>query len=217
MSDTANIAYGDKYVFFSITVPGSTTNFNVCEEYSGKFPDWDADWSEREVWTDLVIKDLIANITFKFHHDFEDSITVITDDMPFIFGDFHFRDIYITNLNLDPVTMNLMFMNRHQVAAPPKRPSNLVLEVINATTVKLTFKDNSRTESFFKVERSDVSDVAGFVQVGIVRNIMEGYRDTITYTDSTCLGGTQYWYRVRAYSQEGGNSGYSSVETATTP
>lgn len=68
-------------------------------------------------------------------------------------------------------------------------PSALLAEVVSLTEVKLSWADNSTTESGFQIERS--TDGTNFTLLTTVsQNIVE-------YTDNTVTAGTTYYYRVR--------------------
>jgi len=70
-----------------------------------------------------------------------------------------------------------------------KVPSSLVAEVIALNEVKLSWKDNSTTETGFEIERS--TDGVNFSLLATVA------QNVITYTDNTVVAGTTYYYRVR--------------------
>jgi N-acetyl-anhydromuramyl-L-alanine amidase AmpD len=90
----------------------------------------------------------------------------------------------------------------------PSAPSSLVATTVSTSQIKLTWKDNSGTETGFKVERS-TSPTSGFGQIAT-----PGANAT-TYTSGGLASGTTYYYRVRAYNASG-NSGYSGVAHAMT-
>lgn len=95
-----------------------------------------------------------------------------------------------------------------QVPTPvPAAPSTLALTVKSASSIALTWKDNSTTESGFKIERS--TDGVTFTQV---TSVAVGI---VAYTDSSLSPSKKYWYRVCAYNA-GGNSTYTAAASATT-
>ena len=76
--------------------------------------------------------------------------------------------------------------------------------------VVLTWSAPSANPSIdtYDVERSSTSAVAGFSALAT------DISPTTTYTDSSAVNGTQYWYRVRATNTEG-DAAWSNVATAT--
>jgi hypothetical protein len=98
----------------------------------------------------------------------------------------------------------------HGVTAPciPAAPTELVITGFAQTWVSLQWTINSTTEDGFKVERS-LDGATNWVEVGTV-----GVGVNV-YTDPGLTAGTDYYYRVRAYSGAG-NSDYSNVVHAKT-
>jgi parallel beta-helix repeat protein len=92
-------------------------------------------------------------------------------------------------------------------ATVPVAPGSLTASVITGSSVKLTWSDNSSNETGFAIEQSTLS--GAFSQIGTV-----GAGST-NLTVTGLSAGTKYSYRVRAYNTAG-NSGYSSIVTATT-
>src|ERR1700719_1277416 len=90
---------------------------------------------------------------------------------------------------------------------PPAPPSNLTAIAVSSSQINLSWTDNSKNETGFKIERS--RDGITFKQKDAV-----GVNVT-AYTDSMRQASTKYYYRVRAYNS-GGNSGYSNTASATT-
>lgn len=70
-------------------------------------------------------------------------------------------------------------------------PSDLVLTVINDTSIKLDFTVNSTDRDGHSIERSTDG-----VNYSVIDTVLA---DTATYTDATGADGTRYYYRVRAY------------------
>ncbi len=89
----------------------------------------------------------------------------------------------------------------------PIAPSGLNSVSNSASTISLSWSDNSDNETRFTVERS--TDGASFTEIA---NLGSG---TISYTDSGLDAETTYYYRVRA-SNSAGASDYSNVSSATT-
>ena len=92
-------------------------------------------------------------------------------------------------------------------ARPPAAPTNLTATAVSSNQINLSWTDNSKNETGFKIERS--RDGITFAQKDVV-----GVNVT-AYTDSGRQASTKYYYRVRAY-DSGGNSGYSNTASATT-
>jgi titin len=92
-------------------------------------------------------------------------------------------------------------------APGPAAPTNLQATALSSASIRLTWTDNTASETFFWIERS--TDGVSFVSSGVVGT------NVTSYTVQLLLPGTQYWFRVRA--QEGSlYSPYSAVATATT-
>jgi tripartite motif-containing protein 71 len=94
-------------------------------------------------------------------------------------------------------------------AALPAAPSNLAATALSGSQIQLTWTDNANNETQFKIERCQGSSCSNFVQVRMVS------ANSTTYSDSRLRSRTTYRYRVRA-SNNGGNSAYSDVVSATT-
>jgi len=87
-------------------------------------------------------------------------------------------------------------------------PSNLQASALSSTNIKLTWTDNTTTETGFKIESSP--DNITYTQIATVG------ANVVTYTHSGRTPNTNYWYRVRAYDATS-NSNYSNVATVKTP
>jgi hypothetical protein len=92
--------------------------------------------------------------------------------------------------------------------SPPLPPSNLIATPVSKTQIDLSWTDNSSHENGFKIERSPngSSDWTQIATVGA---------NVTTYSDTTVVCDTPYYYRVRAYNASG-NSDYSNIANATT-
>jgi fibronectin type 3 domain-containing protein len=93
------------------------------------------------------------------------------------------------------------------LAGPPAAPSGLAATAASATQINLSWTNNATNQSGFKVERSP--DNVTFTQIGTTAATIT------TYSDSPLAPLTLYYYRVRA-TNGAGDSGYSSVASATT-
>ena len=85
-------------------------------------------------------------------------------------------------------------------------PSNLSAIVLSDSEVKLTWSDNCSFESGFRLERSTGGDYS---------QIAEVEADITEFTDTGLNYGTDYTYRVRAFTDENA-SGYATSNTTNT-
>ena len=95
-------------------------------------------------------------------------------------------------------------------ATPPApiAPNNLVASAISTSRIDLVWQDTSTNETGFKIERS--VDGVNFTQIALIGANSTNYSDTIGLAAST-----KYYYRIRA-TNDGGDSAYSSIASATT-
>ena len=90
----------------------------------------------------------------------------------------------------------------------PNAPSSLGAVAISSAQIDLSWQDNSNNESGFKIDRKTGAG-GSYRQVAIVgRNIN-------TYSDTSLIEDTTYYYRVRAYN-DAGHSLYSDEAYAMT-
>ena len=92
---------------------------------------------------------------------------------------------------------------------PPAAPSNLAVTSVFSTQVSLSWTDNSNNEDGFKVERKTGAGGTYALVATLAAN-------TTAYTDTTVAAATTYYYRVKAFSNTLGSSGYSNEVSATT-
>jgi phosphodiesterase/alkaline phosphatase D-like protein len=88
-------------------------------------------------------------------------------------------------------------------------PSNLGAPSVAATSVRLTWTDNSNNELSFAVERSTSSNFANPVRLVTLN------ANTTTFTDAPVVARTTYYYRVIATNAAGSSA--SGVIRVTTP
>lgn len=91
-------------------------------------------------------------------------------------------------------------------AQVPLAPSDMGAAANGSSAISLSWTDNSSDETGFKVERS--TDGSTWSQIATVG------AGVTSYTDTGLAGGTLYYYRVRAYN-DNGNSAYSNTANAT--
>lgn len=93
---------------------------------------------------------------------------------------------------------------------PPDDPTNLAVVAANgSTSLTLTWDDNSSNEEGFSVEVSDDGSTGWteLIEVGV---------GVETYVHNVGTNSTTKYYRVKAVNSTTGDSGYTSVESATT-
>jgi len=86
---------------------------------------------------------------------------------------------------------------------PMEKPSSLFAVYVGVSDVKLTWKDNATIETGYTVERS-LNGITWSVLTTLPAN-------TTTYTDTTSLPATAYYYRVKATNAVVGDSNYSNI------
>jgi len=92
--------------------------------------------------------------------------------------------------------------------AAPSTPSSFSATKFSSSGINLTWKDNSTSESGFKIERKKGSS-GSWSQIATVGAGVTSYNDT------GLTANTYYVYRVRAYNSSG-NSSYSNEDGSTT-
>jgi len=86
----------------------------------------------------------------------------------------------------------------------PVAPTNLFIQDVKSSDISETFTDNSTDELGFKVERSsDGVTWSSFLTLAA---------NTTSFVDESPVCGSQFFYRVYAYNQNG-NSSYSNIAT----
>ncbi len=94
-----------------------------------------------------------------------------------------------------------------ECATAPEAPSNLTATAVSSSEIVLSWTDNSDNEDGFKIERK--------VSGGIYKVIATVASDTTSYQDTGLSAGTTYYYRLRAFNDEG-FSAYTNSANATT-
>ena len=103
------------------------------------------------------------------------------------------------------------------LVVPPAKPTTLTARASilssNPPTVALAWRDNSTNEDGFTIQRArDTGFITELTEFTVGPNVM-------TYTDTTVLKNTRYYYRVRAFNTINtiGNSAWSNTATVMTP
>src|SRR3954468_22960931 len=87
-------------------------------------------------------------------------------------------------------------------------PSNLEATAVSSSRINLSWRDNANFEDGFTMQRS--TDGTNFAFLARVRSDVTSYGDTGRQPRRT------YWYRVRAFRNNGRVSAWSNVASATT-
>jgi hypothetical protein len=94
------------------------------------------------------------------------------------------------------------------VDSPPDAPTNLTATAVSPVQINLSWTDNSSDEDGFQIQRS-LTGVTWSPLTSVAAN-------TTSYANTGLTPLTTYYYRVRAYNDDG-ESDYSNVASATTP
>ncbi|MEI7816011.1 MAG: putative Ig domain-containing protein, partial [Desulfuromonadales bacterium] len=101
-------------------------------------------------------------------------------------------------------------INMTVIETAPAAPTTLAATATSSTSVSLSWTDNSINETGFTVQRATAATfVTGLVSFATTAN-------TATYTDTTAVVGTTYYYRVAAINGVG-TSTYSNAVTVIMP
>jgi len=101
-----------------------------------------------------------------------------------------------------------LYSNELSVLTRPAAPSNLIAKVINERQVDLTWTDNSRGETGYRVERKSGS--------GNWMSLVTLAANVTSYSDRSVVETTTYSYRVFAF-DDSGDSTASNEVSVTTP
>ncbi len=91
----------------------------------------------------------------------------------------------------------------------PAAPGDLAATAVSSNRIDLSWSDHSDNETLFNIERSDDGGNS-FIFIDTAE------ADITSYSDTSVLANTTYFYRVRA-SNPSGDSPYSHPDSATTP
>jgi len=91
----------------------------------------------------------------------------------------------------------------------PNAPSSLVAVAISSAQIDLRWQDNSNNESGFKIDRSKTGAEGSYRQVATVKPNIN------TYSDTSLIENTTYYFRVSAYN-DAGHSLFSNEAYAMT-
>ncbi|RKY14709.1 MAG: hypothetical protein DRP63_08065 [Planctomycetota bacterium] len=89
---------------------------------------------------------------------------------------------------------------------PPNAPSDLKALTVQPRSVTLSWLDNSSDEDGFILQRDTDPNFTNPTDF----SVPAGGGSTVTYTDTTVMQTTQYYYRVKAFNKAG-DSGWSNV------
>jgi hypothetical protein len=104
---------------------------------------------------------------------------------------------------------NVNWFRLNATPAPPAAPSGLSANAPASGQVNLSWSDNSDNETSFVIERKTGAG-------GTWGTLATAGANATSYSDTSVVGNTQYFYRVRA-ANGGGNSAWSNEASVTTP
>lgn len=114
---------------------------------------------------------------------------------------------YDYQLNYAGERLQAFFAANGDAPAAPDAPSDLSVTAVSDTQIDLTWVQNSSNELGFKIERKITDGTySEIATVGI---------NVTSYSDNNLVGGTEYFYKVRAYNATG-NSDYCAEDSDTT-
>ena len=115
----------------------------------------------------------------------------------------------IRSINATGPSLYSSIQSTSTLLAIPAAPSSLAVAGFTASSIQLTWNDNSDNESGFEIQRSSTGLPFSY---SLIQTTGAG---TTTYTDNGLSEVTTYYYRVRAINLAG-ESAYSNVVSATT-
>ncbi len=99
------------------------------------------------------------------------------------------------------------------VASAPAAPTAMTATAASATQVNLAWVDNANNESGYVVERATSADFAtNWTNFNLILA-----PNTTSYSDTTTVGNTSYYYRVNAFNSVGVFSAFANAAPVTTP
>lgn len=121
----------------------------------------------------------------------------------------YYHAAYLWRRALVAAEIHALHLDPYAMFRPPTsmRLAALVATPLPTIIVRLTWQDNASDEDGYKIERS--TDGSSFAQIGTVAAHVTQYDDETANRDET------YYYRVRAYN-DNGDSDYSDVVQITT-
>ena len=116
---------------------------------------------------------------------------------------------YVWHCHLLGHEENIM-MRGIAIAVAPNAPSNLVATATN-NSVALTWMDNSTNEINFVVQRAeDTGFTTGLTNFTVAGSANGAFGGTMTFTDTTTVANTSYYYRVLASNVIGDTAVYAA-------
>ncbi len=112
------------------------------------------------------------------------------------------------NINADFSVTTVYLVVEFSWTQTPNAPSDLTIDTIDASAIKLTWTDNSNVEEHFELQRS-LDGVAWSSLATLDPN-------TVQFNNTTVRELTHYYYKIRAYNSDH-TSAWSSVVDDTTP
>ncbi len=108
---------------------------------------------------------------------------------------------------------NSDYSNQATVFTPtlPAAPTNLYGVGDSPTSVLLRWTDNSNDEDFFSIDRATGTPTSTPLIWGQIASVPYNPTSNASYTDTNCVPGGHYSYRVRAFKYGAGPSAYSNV------
>jgi hypothetical protein len=131
-------------------------------------------------------------------------------DYSVISGTTYYYRVLAYNANGNSGYSNVSSATTYSGGNPPAAPYGLTADAVSASEINLNWTDNSSDEDGFTVERSTDNFVT-------YANITSVGPNVTNYQDYSVAGSTTYYYRVFAYSNANGSSGYSNIAGASTP
>ena len=121
---------------------------------------------------------------------------------------------YYYRVRASNVNGNSSFSNTKCVTTFPKAPTNLNAKAISSSEIKITWRDNSKVEQGFQIQRKDADSSWKWKTVHTITN--PNPTPTKSWTESGLKSNRTYCYRVRAYNSSG-NSNWSNQDCDKTP